>query len=598
MFSSNWISEKQFRLISILLFLFLFIYLILRAIYVDYLHDEAATFLHYIETGYFFGPKSYTDANNHILNSIICHGIFKFFGENRFLFRLPNLICFPVYFWAIWQLFATHKSTFVRILLLVGTTCIPFIIEYFANSRGYGISIAFFLASLVFLRRGANTLTLKNHFFIIICLWIASYANLTYLVSSVLASAFILIQQFRQKESIPKRQQVLHFVLHLLFALSLVPAGIYARVLKNGGALYYGRLDGLWDVTGTTLSSYTLFTDHIILKWIFLILGIGLIFILIKHWAKEKFSSFFGDESTLFAWFLFGHLFVILVLAVFMEVNYPEDRVGMYLIPLFLLMLASEIKKTSRFQFLFLGLLFFPITFIPRINLVTSVFSPDDRMTQEFYSKVDKELKSDRTSVSIYHLMQLTWSLQNRNGSHIQIPMISNVPNNSSDLFLSRENLKIEADKLTAFDTLFLDESNGFIAYKRKAPWKKTLLMDTLFSAKKSTNEFIGVQRFFIADSLKNKALQIHIKGKILVENPNDEVSLTYAIFNKDGELEQMDNWVTRWSNGLKQEQEILVNYPIDHWSEKHHEVRIYFFNRWKTGVAVENLKFELLQLE
>ncbi len=598
MFGSKWISEKQFQLISLLLFLFLFFYLILRAVYVDLLHDEAATLLHYIETGYFFGPKSITDANNHLLNSIICHGLYRVFGENHFLFRLPNLISFPLYFWAIYQLISSYKSVLIRLLVLLGTTCIPFILEYFANCRGYGISMAFFMASLVFLKNGMQSLSLRNHALVVVCLGIASYANLTFLVSSLLASVFILIQQYRQRSQLKLSQQLIHFPIHFFFALALVPAGIYARVLKNGGALYYGRLDGLWEVTGTTLSSYTLFTNHIALKWILLAIGVALILLLAFRWWKIRFKPFFEDSSTLLAWFLFGHLFVIVVMAKFMEVNYPEDRVGMYLIPLFLLLFANELYRFNSLHFLFAGFLFFPLTFLPRINLQTSVFSPDDRMTSTFYAKVDEQISDKYTSVSLYHLMRLTWALQNRHSAKRLFPMVSNSPNEASDLFLSRANLKIPASDLKVFDTLFYDNSNGFIAYKRKFPLKKKLVFDTLVNTLPTNDMFIGVRTFMLPDSLKNRPVQIHVSGEIEVSQGQDEIGLVYSLHNKKGESIELENWVTRWSNGPTKKQKILINYPIDHWKEGAHEVRIYFFNRLNAGVALKNIKFELLLLE
>ncbi len=596
--SEKWLSDKGYRLISGLLFVLLFIYILLRAIFVDLLHDEAATFLHYLETGYLYGPLSITDANNHLLNSFVGHVLFKIFGENIFILRLPNVLSFVVYFWALFQLVSTYKNNLIKFLVLIGTTCIPFILEYFANCRGYGISLAFFMASLVFLFRLSQSISFRNHLLFGLCLSIAIYANLTFLVSAVLGGLFILIQQYRQKAIVSKRNQFLHFGLHVFFALLIVPAGIYARVLKNGGALYYGSLDGLWEVTGTTLSRYTLFTDAIILKWVFLFLGVLAKLYLVRDWIKVGFALFFAQKNTLLAWFLFGHLAVILILANFMEVNYPEDRVGMYLILLSLLLFAGILERFEKVHVLYLGLLFFPITMIPKMNLVTSIFSPDDRMTDTFYNSVYENLDTEKTTVSFYHLMKLTWPMHNRTSKRMYMPATQYGVNSASDIILTRENIGLDKYALRAYDTICFDSSNGFIALKRNRPLKKIIVFDTLISSPQTNALYLDIHRFVLDEKNKHHRLQLHLSGDIWVENPKAEVSLYYSVFDINNQNTRIDSWTTRWYNGLKQNQKISLNYPIEKYLETENEVRLYLYNPHGAKIALKNVKFEWIRLE
>ena len=60
-------------LILIVLFIFTFMYIIIRAYSVPIIHDEAATFFYYIQSGIFMPPEAHIDANNHILNSALAH---------------------------------------------------------------------------------------------------------------------------------------------------------------------------------------------------------------------------------------------------------------------------------------------------------------------------------------------------------------------------------------------------------------------------------------------------------------------------------------------------------------------------------------------
>lgn len=598
MIIEKWFTEKRFHLFSLLLFLFLFGYILLRAWFVDLLHDEAATFLHYIETGYIWSDKANLDANNHLLNSFAGRILFKLFGENYFLLRLPNVLSFPIYFWALYQLSGFQKKPIIRFIILLGTTCIPFILEYFGNCRGYGISMAFFFASLVFLSRLAKKITLSQHLLLILCLLIATYANLTFLVSTVLASAFVLIQQFLQRQNVTFKNQVFHFFLHLLFVVALLPAFYFAQKLKIGGALYYGRLDGLWEVTGRTLSSYTLFTDHYVLKWIFIFLGVTIIILLLRRWIQLGIRTFFQEENTLFGWFFFGHIAVIFVLATFMKVNYPEDRVGMYLIILALLLLTSMMNRLRLSAWFYLPLLFFPISFVPKINLSTSVFSPDDRMTKRFYQEVIKALDDDKTSLSNYNLMCLTWALHDRQSEYARIPANFDNVSHHADVVLSRRNLEQVPGFWSDFDTVFADPSNGFLIFKRKQIPKKIVVFDTLLSVPQSMNQFIGLYTLKIADSLRGKKMQIHMKGTILAEYPREELTLTYSLFDTKGQSILYDGWTTRWSIGLKKEQKFLFNYPIEGWKKNDGEVRIYLYNKFNSPVEVKNIRLELLRLE
>jgi hypothetical protein len=594
----KWFTEKRFRLFSLLLFIFLFVYIILRAWLVDLLHDEAATFLHFIETGYIWHAKALLDANNHLLNSFAGKIIFKLFGENYFLLRLPNVLSFPIYFWSLYQLTKFVPRIPSRAFVLLSVSCIPFILDYFSSCRGYGISMAFFLAALVFLSRLVQNFTLKNQVLLSICLVIATYANLTFIVSCVLAATFVLLHQFIQGKKLSVQKHALHLLVQFLFTIAVLPAIYFSLKLKEGGALYYGRLDGLWEVTGKTLSRYVLFTDNDVLKWIYLLLGLTLIFLLIKRWFKLGFVHFFQDNNTFLAWFFFGHLFVIEVLARFMKVNYPEDRVGMYLIILSLLLVAGEMVKQKAPSWTYLPLLFFPIVFVLQINLSTSVFSPDDRMTKAFYQEIKKAIDNDKTSISVYNLMCLTWAIHDRNAETPRFPVNFDNASNNADIVLSRRNLEQPARFWQEFDTLYADPSNGFLLFKRKNIPEKFSVFDTTFSTPPSRNEFIGLRTIKIPDSLRGQKMQVHIKGTIITDEPRDEMTMTFSVFNKAGENTLYDGWTTRWSYGLKKEQQILFNYPMEKWMADDDEVRIYLFNRFKANVALKNVKFELLRLE
>jgi len=126
----------------------------------------------------------------------------------------------------------------------------------------------------------------------------------------------------------------------------------FSYLLKMGGALYYGSLDGLWEVTGKSLSSNVLFCSPEVVCYILsliLILMLTYLFYAIKingFWKQLK------EKESIVSYYLFGNLIAIVLLANFLLVNYPEDKVGMYLILLFIkkrpltrsILLSKQIK--------------------------------------------------------------------------------------------------------------------------------------------------------------------------------------------------------------------------------------------------------------
>ena len=99
--------------LGIVMSVFLWIYLILRAYYVPFLHDEISTFWFHINTGDFI-PFTYrldsSAANNHVLNTLISWFFYKVFGCAPFVLRLANLMFVPVYCFFAYKIATVLKN--------------------------------------------------------------------------------------------------------------------------------------------------------------------------------------------------------------------------------------------------------------------------------------------------------------------------------------------------------------------------------------------------------------------------------------------------------------------------------------------------------
>ena len=472
---STTINDKIYKGVSIVLFSFMFIYLLLRIIFNEPFHDEVATYIFYIYQGDYWGETMHWDANNHLLNSFVCHQLYKLFGDNMAIFRLPNLIAFVLFFFGTVRLTRKLQTPILKTLALVALNTIPFYMEYFGNTRGYGLSFGFLVWGIVyfneFLLTRKSTTLLIAYFFLVLTI----SANLT-----LVNSCFILIATavgssfFSTKMSIGKHLK--EWFIHFLFLASLYPFIKYAFALKEKGALYYGSLDGIWDVTGKTISKYTLFYDADWLRFVYLfVFAVFLIYILF-YLIKTKRIEWFDNPKLVYALLLFGNLCAILAMAFLMDVLYPEDRVGMYLIIFFLLLFFHFLDDFKFGKWLQFSLIFFPISLIFHLSLHTSVFSPDDRLNQEFYKKIKAELKPENT-LHIYRIMNWGWPYAE---SHVNVKssvgQFDNANGILSDILITKTTVLTNPKVLELYDTLAYYEPSTHIAFKRKKPLQRDSL--------------------------------------------------------------------------------------------------------------------------
>lgn len=109
------------------LFMCLFGYAIMRAWFVVPMLDELATFFDYIRTGHYFNTIEHLDANNHVLNSFFGHQFYRLFGDHFFLFRLPFLLAFPIYFFSIKYIVQSSLPKHTQVIVFLSLICTPYI---------------------------------------------------------------------------------------------------------------------------------------------------------------------------------------------------------------------------------------------------------------------------------------------------------------------------------------------------------------------------------------------------------------------------------------------------------------------------------------
>ncbi len=580
----------SYRNYSWILFSFLMVYFVLRALFLAPLHDESATFLHFIEPKIWFGDAVMLDANNHLFNSFLGSLLHSVFGNEFFLFRIPSLLCFPIYFWGIYAFLKSIDNRFTQIILLTAAVTVVYMNDYFSYSRGYAMAISFFIWMLVYAQRFVKESKTKSLILLYVFSFLAVFSNLVFLVSACLALVLALIIHLKNIRSFAVAKNVFLLVLHFVFIYSLLPIISFGQLLKEHGALYYGSLDGFWIVTGKTLSKYVLYDDADWLKWFFILLFILFFGLLIYLLFKRGFWKQAAQETTILSWFLFGNIVAIFVLAIFMKVNYPEDRAGMYFIPLIILLVGFFSHEFYKWRYVQLILLFFPITAILQLNLNTSVFTPDERLDASFYQQVKKSIDTS-TTVSVYHTMALNWDLLERQTKD-EVKIQPNILNEFSPLYdvIINKSSELNIRDLKDYQLLCEDLPSGFVAYKRLKPYQKTILKSWTIETKTSTEEYINLLEIKGLDSLRNQDLLIKLSGDFNIGTPFQDVKLIFTTFNSKNETVRYETFDQRWIHGANKGQfKVKINSVFKRFYPEEIEFRLYIWNPQHSKIDFEN---------
>jgi len=594
-------KNSKTKLISWTLFLGLLVYAILRAWIVEPIHDEVATYFHYIETGEIRGGRSLMDANNHLFNSWLGNLSYRWFGEHFFLFRLPAVACFCLYFWSSRKLTRNLNLGLWGEFCFVALNTIPWIFDYFSYTRGYGLAIGFFMAALLQLSLWLKEKHTGHLILLLGFLYLAVLSNLTYLITSLIILAYIVFMTLLYVKKMSVKALVFHLFLMIIFCFSLIPLIQFSFELKEAGALYYGSLDGLWWVTGKTLSRYILFYDANWLRIAYLLIGLIGAVLLFLQWKKEKGLQFLASTSFWLSMLIAGNVFAILFLAKVMQVNYPEDRAAMYLIPLSILALTTLFAQNKISRYFLLVLLFFPISFIVKLNLNTSIFSPDDRMSEAFYKNAVKDLKPNET-VSIYPIQQLTYSYFERTNPKHPIKHIGTLQKDflpSSDLILTKTTWLFPKDDISAYKVVASDPASSYIALKRKIPFKQVHLFDSIGKTRQSDEEYILFYDGPIRPEWRNKLIQIDLKAEFKTDKELNDFN---AVISTNDSLDmnlRYEYQNLRWYYG-ENVQQFKLHYPVaaKHFLDEESRLIIYIWNPERKHFKLTNPTIQIIELK
>ncbi|MCB0756406.1 MAG: hypothetical protein H6601_03045 [Flavobacteriales bacterium] len=456
------------RLLAIISVLLVFVYVVLRSIYVATCHDEAATFFHYIVPGKFVPYHAHWDANNHFLNSALSWVCYKLLGPAQWSIRLPNVLSFLIYGYFSIRISEQIKNSLIRWMVFLALLTATFLLEFFAMARGYAMSIAFFMAAVFYAGQYLRFQKLKYQFYLWFWMWLAVAASLTLINSYLIMLGVVVLGLIQVKQNRWK-----HFLALLFLGVPvLLAAVVYAFDLKEKGLLYTGLADGFIEVTVRSLVRYQLDRESApISNLVTLIGGISAVFLVFHYLTR----SLKWNAVLLASVLLLLNALASISLNLLFGMNFPENRVGMYYIPLFLITVAGALDVWSssnrKLQWLALTFLVFPAHLVKHFNFNTSILWPRWHASEGIYNRAVQQQREigETQMLSAEYLNELGWAYYNfQNDAEMQLLQRDPVPDTLADMIIGRPE---DFDFATVpYDTIYHDAPNNVYLLRRTVP--------------------------------------------------------------------------------------------------------------------------------
>lgn len=308
-----------------------FIYVLIRALNLSFIIDEAMSYDILVNKPYYFKALIFDDshfyiANNHVLNTVFGYISYYTFGISPFSFRVFNVLAFVVYsYYGIGIIKAYSKSKVSTLIALVFLFLNPFMLEFFSLYRGYGLSLACTVALLYNFSKYCFEGP-KRKFIVrgVVFSLLAIYANFALLIPVFIVQVlcFIYLNKGVKFGEILKRKETLIFVIG---GILLIPAVSNILILSDLKELYFG---GNTSFIHDTLNSFVEYTFHNKNKFDIVVLVVGIVLMI-------TYALVFGKDKKLRAITLviLGLTILPTLLNLLLDTKFVIERASLYVVP-------------------------------------------------------------------------------------------------------------------------------------------------------------------------------------------------------------------------------------------------------------------------
>lgn len=530
-------SPRAERLGFLLLAGLAFLYVILRAIRVPIVHDEAMTFFMYVDTGRFLPFLAYWDAANHLLCTALGWTSVKALGVHLFALRLPSVLAFVPYAAYVrrWGLRLRHHV--VRWCFWVAMMGMPFLLDFFSLFRGYGLGMAFWLMALYELCALLERPSLRGSVWVLAATAAATYSTLSVITlwAMVLAILAMLILHGKRWAYLPPWL--------FLGALPFLFAAFYMRWLSAMGSLYYGLETGIVGGTVPSLLKVLLGQDHPAM--------VALVLVAYAAAAWAAWSALRRREHAFSAWVLILCSGMLLadsigrwILHAWNGTPYPEDRTALQWLPLFMLLVVFALDRaalrTAVAKWAALPLLILPLRTVAHANLQVTSYWPEQAIPDEIFRAAEEQQRSSPQllTVGAYHQMQACWGFGLRQrGLRLNAGDWSAYPDGGQDLLLYDPS---RMQPPPGYRTLYAAPSGYVALSKRENPVAMELVLDTLVMKPPDDGEFFELWHPDL-EEVRGDAFRVELQLLLHADRPPLTGNIVVEV-NANGETVHRDD--------------------------------------------------------
>lgn len=342
-------SRKVESILLIAIGIAYFLYLFLRAWYIPMTQDEVATCYNHVPRGIFDLMTYAREAvpNNHILNTLAIKALAGVFGMGQMVARMPALTGGALYIagaLAIARLIGSNG--WLRLIGFVVFLGNPFMAEFFALARGYGISIGLMMASIYFTLQYLEHNRLWDLKATLLLAGLAVLANFTVL-NFYLPLMLLLFLHIRQRavEGPATRKATVVLAAGISMLLVLIALPVYR--MQAGDELRPWGSTGFFPETLAPLVKSSIM-DHPyldaltvpVLSKLIVVFSLAVWVVAVWRWGNRQWRV--GTDPLVFAGFLLaGTVTVNLLQNFFLNVPFLNARTAVFLYPLFALQMVG-----------------------------------------------------------------------------------------------------------------------------------------------------------------------------------------------------------------------------------------------------------------
>lgn len=588
-----WINHP----LVVLHFFVLFAFVIVRAIFVPIVSDEAFTYFLYVEPQTILPPNVQVDANNHYLNSLLSIGSIKLFGLSAFSFRLPNVLAFVLFYFSSFKIASFFDEKWKFWVSLIALNSIYPLIEFFSLARGYGLSFALLLFGIYQTMAYFDDKKNLRAWLILITIIVTLTAQLSLLFAGA-ALLFLVSYNFIKYNW--KKSKISALIYSIISLLVLLFFTLHIKELQDGGFLYFGERDD-FPLENIISLNDLLFRSTSKGMYYLTLSGFLLVFILSTVLIFKKKVFVFSDKKMVFPLVLWSSIIGTLMAVFLLDGTGPLARTGLYL---YLLLIGSLLFFGSMNRWLNYGfstlLVAASLCLFSQMNFEQVNYWANQKVHPKIY-KIIAETTNERMSIgsSIYIDRNIEMEMNHFLRISKSVEIIENNISDYSLLLLTPGDVLRFKDELKYYQALYSDKT-GVSLYKTKSWLPMPILLESIdIEVENSNQEFIGITSYLIQSTETSKRAFV-LSGEMQCTKSMKTASFNLVIqfFDTDGTaISGRYHPVNRMSQGWNKSKAFSFRLTVSEIPDSAEEMRIYLYNPLKLSFDKINIKGKLEEL-